>query len=394
MKKKLAFVIPSLDAGGGEKALVSLLNVIDFQRYDVDLVLFKNRGLFLNMLPKDVRVITPGGDYATFSLGLGKSLLRFLLQFKLSLFWHRLQFALTSKTNKHVARAEQHNWKHLSASMATIPGDYDAAIGFLEKSSVYFAVDKIKAKKKLGFIHTNYTDMGMDADFDRPYFQKLDAIVTVSDECENVLKKVFPEFADKISVLQNVVSPGMIRQLAENGSAPELVKTPAIVSVGRLHPLKGFDLAVEACAMLVSRGIPVQWFVIGDGGERIRLEKMIADRKLENHFYLIGLRENPYAYVRKAAIYVQPSRVEGKSIAIDEAKILAKPMVVTNYATVADQIRNGVNGLVSDISPEGIADGIQTLLNDTAMQRRFTENLSQESLGTEAEVEKFYRLIA
>lgn len=394
MKKKLAFVIPSLDAGGGEKALVSLLGVMDFQRYDVDLIVFKNRGLFLKMLPAQVRVLTPGGDYATFGLGLGKSLLRFLLRGKFSLVWHRLQFALTSKTNKHVARAEQHNWKHLSAAMATIPGDYDAAIGFLEKSSVYFAVDKIKAKNKLGFIHTNYTDMGMDADFDRPYFQKLDAIVTVSDECESVLKNVFPEYTDKISVVQNVVSPGMIRQLAENGSAPEIAKRPAIVSVGRLHPLKGFDLAVEACAMLVSKGIDLQWLVIGDGGERPALERMIADRKLENHFHLIGLRENPYAYVRKADIYVQPSRVEGKSIAIDEAKILAKPMVVTGYATVADQITNGVNGLVCAIDANGIANGIETLLNNAAMQQRFAENLAKESLGTEAEVEKFYALIA
>jgi glycosyltransferase involved in cell wall biosynthesis len=393
MKKKLAFVIPSLDAGGGEKSLVNLLTAIDHERYAIDLFLFHKRGIFLQSLPEHVRVLEPQGRFRLFGFGLAKSVIAALQRLDFGLLKHRLLFAIKNKRIKNASQAEQYSWPHLSAVMETPDGEYDAAIGFLEKSSVYFAIDKIKAKKKIAFIHTNYRQMGMDAEIDRPYFNKLDAIVTVSDECGSVLTDVFPEFADKITIMHNIVSPQLIKRLAETGNANEIDGSRAIVSVGRLHPLKGFDLAVGACAILVDKGFPVQWFVIGDGQQRNIIEKAIADSKLEKHFILLGLRENPYPYVRRADIYVQPSRLEGKSIAIDEAKILGKPIVVTNYATVSDQITDGHNGIVCDMTAEGIAEGIIRLFNDETLRKKLSANLAAENLSTTSEVEKLYEII-
>jgi glycosyltransferase involved in cell wall biosynthesis len=393
MKKKLAFVIPSLDAGGGEKSLVNLLNAIDAERYDIDLLLFHKRGIFLNSLPAHVTVLEPKERFKLFGLGLAQSIIAAATRLDFTLMKHRLLFAIKNKRIKNVAHAEQHSWQHSSAMMEPLEGEYDVAIGFLEKSSVYFAIDKITAKKKIGFIHTNYLQMGMDVEFDRPYFAKLDAIVTVSGECGNVLAQVFPEFADKITIVHNITSPELIRRLATTGNANEIKGGAVIVSVGRLHPLKGFDLAVAACAILVGKGIPVQWFVIGDGEQRNVVEKAIADNKLENHFFLLGLRENPYPYVNRADVYVQPSRLEGKSIAIDEAKILGKPIVVTNYTTVADQITHEYNGIVCDMNPQGIADGIIRLLDDVELRQKLSGNLAHENLGTISELEKFYEII-
>ncbi len=392
MKKKLAFVIPSLDAGGGEKSLVNLLNTLDSGRFDVDLILLHERGIFLNTLPDFVNVITPKGDFLIFRRSLVSSIKAAISKAKFGLAINRVLFALKNQFIKKSSRAEQFSWPNVSRAIPPFGKRYDAAIGFLEKSSIYFTVEKLEAKTKVGFIHNDYVEIGMDADFDRPYFKKLEKIVTVSNECENVLKMVFPEFKDKISVMHNIVSPAFIERLSKSGNADDMAEN-SILSIGRLHPQKGFDMAIEACEILVKKGVDLRWYVIGEGNERQKLEAEIASKKLAGRFILLGLRENPYPYLKKARVYAQTSRFEGKSIAIDEAKILAKPIVVTNFSTVFDQITHLKNGYVADMSARSIAIGLETVLSDQNLRAKFSKNLSREPLGTEAEIEKLYDLI-
>lgn len=392
MKKTLAFVIPSLDAGGGEKSLVNLLNTIDPALYDVDLIVLYKRGIFLGAVPQTVNVFSPQGDFSIFSLPFAASLKTALSRGKLKLFVNRVLFTLKYQFIKNRSDAEQSSWKNFASSVKPLEKHYDAAIGFLEKTSVYFTVDKIKADKKIGFIHTNYIDMGINPDFDRPYFDKLNYIVTVSDQCVSALQKTFPEFASKIRIMHNIVSPKLIKAMAEKPVA-DMANGQTIVSIGRLHRQKGFDLAVLACAILVNGGYDVKWYLIGEGNERAALERKIAETGMQNHFFLLGLRENPYAYIEKAAVFVHPSRLEGKSIAIDEAKILAKPIVVTNFTTVYDQIAHLETGIITEMTPESIAHGIIKLLADEALKQKLVANLKSENLGTESEIEKLYELI-
>ena len=153
-------------------------------------------------------------------------------------------------------------------------------------------------------------------------------------------------------------------------------------------------MAIEACRLLVDKGIEIAWYVIGEGEERQRLERMIADYGLQRHFILLGLKDNPYPYVKQADIYVQPSRFEGKSIAIDEAKILQKPIVVTSFSTAADQITHERNGLIVEMSAEAVADGIERFVKDDSLRSRCVAALRAEPLGTEHEIEKLYELLA
>lgn len=392
MKKTLAFVIPSLDAGGGEKSLVNLLNTIDTDRYDVDLIVLYKRGIFLGALPKTVNVFSPQGDFSIFSLPFASSLKTALFKGKLKLFINRLLFTFKYQFIKNRSDAEQSSWKNFASAVIPLEKKYDVAIGFLEKTSIYFTVDKIKADKKIGFIHTNYIDMGINPDFDRPYFGKLNHIVTVSDECVSALQKTFPEFASKVKIMHNIVSPKLIKSMAEK-PVNDMANGQTIVSIGRLHPQKGFDLAVAACAILVNSGHDIKWYLIGEGNERAALEKKITETGMQNHFFLIGLRENPYAYIEKATVFVHPSRLEGKSIAIDEAKILAKPIVVTNFTTVYDQIAHLETGIITEMTPDSIAHGIIKILTDESLKQKLIANLQSENLGTEGEIEKLYELV-
>ena len=391
MKKKLLFVIPNLGAGGAEKSLVNLLNTIDKERFDIDLFLFSQKGLFLGQVPDFVNILPKNKELEDFQKPLSASIKAFLLKGKLLSAFRRIQFFLVNKRIANKAVAEQQSWKYIDNSFEKLSTEYDAAIGFLEKSSIYFVVDKVKAKKKVGFIHNDYNALGLDRNFDKSYFKKLDKIASVSSKCADVLRDIFPEFALKVRNVPNVVSSNLISKLAT--SVELVLKKTALVSVGRLHPQKGFDLAVKCASVLKQKNIDFHWYILGEGSERPGLEKMIAERGLQNEITLVGLKENPYPYIKEAKIFVQPSRYEGKSIVIDEAKILRKPIIVTNYATAKDQIEDGVNGLICDMNPEALAESIQKYFEDSAFAEKIIANLSAENWDTEKEIDNFYKII-
>lgn len=391
MKKKLLFVIPSLGAGGAEKSLVNLLNVIDAEKYEVDLFLFSATGLFMQQLPDFVRIVSKPKILITFQKPLAKSILKFLLSGNAKLALKRIKFALAQRKYPNSSVAEQYSWKYLATAIKPLDGDYDAAIGFLEKSSVYFVGDKVRAKKKIGFIHNDYTKLALDPEFDDVYFQKLSCLATVSEECLEELVRVFPQYRTKIYLTFNIVSPNIVTYLSQMFD-PGLCSN-AVVSIGRLHPQKGFDMAIEATKILKKNDVNFHWYIIGEGPEKQVLESLIKQYDVQDQVTLLGLRENPYPYIRQATVFVQCSRYEGKSIAIDEAKILAKPILLTDFSTAKDQINNEVDGIIVEMNAEAIATGVQRFLEDEKFRHEVAAQLADGNFGTEDEIEKFYSLI-
>lgn len=389
--------MPSLAAGGGERSLVNLLAQIDYDAFEVDVFLLHPEGMFMDHLPPQVTILPLPELYQRFTLPLAPSVLALLAKGRLRLAFKRLQYAWINRTRRTVGEREQTGWKYMRESLTGLIRSYDAAIGFLEKTSVYLCVDIINASSKIGWIHNDYSKLETNAEFDRAYFEKLDHIVTVSDECAETLRTVFAEQEGKVNVIHNIVSPVVIRSLANQPQSDVYRRKPdeiVILTIGRLHPQKGLELAVEACRLLLNRGHSVQWIVIGEGDERANLTRLIQQYGLGANFKLLGLRSNPYPYIEQADIYAQTSRFEGKSIAIDEAKILNKPILVTNFSTARDQIRHEVDGLIVDMDPDSIAKGIARLIEDKELRNALSQALSVMNLGTEHEIEKLYRLLA
>lgn len=394
MKKKLLFVIPSLDAGGAEKSLINLLCQFDFKKYEVDLFLFKNSGLFLNSLPEEVKIIAHDKSFAIFNQGVFTSCMQYLLKANLRLFTARIEFFLANRFIANKAVSEQKSWKYICKSIGTLDAKYDCAISYLEKSSLYFVVDKVNSLNKIGWIHTNYSTSGMNPEFDASYFNKLNQIVTISEACIASLVHFFPKMEHKISLIENIVSPKMIQDLVQLENDYKFdIQDVNILTVARLSTEKGIDLAVETCTILVKNNSTIKWFVIGDGPERENLEQKIRENKLEYNFFLLGLKENPYGYLNQCTIYVQPSRYEGKSIAVDEAKILKKPILVTNFSTAKDQICSGENGIITEMNSNALANSILHLIQNRDLMEKFSLNLGCEKLGTEDQIHKLYDLI-
>ena len=393
MKKNLLFIIPSLHSGGAEKSLVTLLSLIDRGRYNVDLLLFRNEGLFAGQIPDGVNVIEAGEDYRYFDGPLTDAMKHFLLRGAFPKAIKRLLYS-AALYSRDTDRKNRLMWRYLSGNLPRLPRVYDASIGFLEGTAIYYCIDKTNAAKHIGWLHTDYDRISEQKGMDEPYFRQLDYLVGVSSKCCEKAEVAFPFLRGKTVVIENIISRAMIESMACGENVYETADGETVVlTIGRLSPPKGIDLAVLACAELKKRGRRVKWYHIGKGELFEEIKALVVLNGVEDSFVFLGERSNPYPYIRQCDIYVQPSRFEGKSIAVDEVKCLAKPLVVTNFSTVVDQITDGVNGLVSEMTPESIADKVCMLLDDPALAKRLSDNLKRENVGNESEIEKLYRLI-
>ena len=385
--KKVLFVIHSLGFGGAEKSLVNLLNELPEDKYRVDLLIFQQREGFASQVPGWVNVLETPGEIHRLYGRLGS-------RWKYPLV--RLAGTAVSRLVRKGKKAQKaFRWKWFyRPKIKNLPGHYDVAVAYVGAEIMYYIRDCVSADKKLVWIHNDYRAAAYSKKDDAPYFEDMDEIVSVSQQCVDVLKEEFPEHAVRMHYIENITSSAVIRSMAEVYAPAEYGKDRInILSVGRLWPQKGFDMAVEAAAILKQRGLNFCWYIIGIGSLEGDLRRQISALSLDKEFVLLGARSNPYPYIKACDLLVQPSRYEGKSVVLDEAKILCRPIVATAYPTVADQIADGKEGLVCAMSPEGIADGIMKMLADDALRGRISDYLACHEYGNQSEVEKYMRLI-
>ena len=390
--KKLLFVMPSLYGGGAEKSLVNLLNLLDYSKYEIDLLLFKHEGLFLGQVPKEVNVLqTPTSLKYSFAT-LDKEALNNIEAIKAGVIRY-IGTVICKLFYKE--REKQARWEcFYTYSINRLKGQYDVALAYLQGEASYYVIDKVIASKKYIWIHNDYDKMEGSDSFNKKYFKKANGVISVSDRCVEILKRTFPDLKNKFYMLPNLTSATFIRKLATESFPKEYVEgVPVLLSIGRLTRQKGFDFAIEAAAILKEKKILFKWFIIGTGELEKQLKAKINEKEVADYIILLGARENPYPYIKNCDILVQTSRWEGKSVVLDEAKILCKPIVVTNYPTVYDQIDDGKEGMIVSMNTEDIADGIQKMLEKEELRNGFSKYLEVHEYGNQDEIQKYIDLI-
>ena len=391
MKRRLLFVIDSLGVGGAEKSLVTLLNLLDYSLYEVDLQLFAYGGTFEQFLPKDVKLL-PALDYTSF---LGLPLWKQILY--PGMFCVRLLYSIKIRKPEllHADKACLY-WKTIGSCIKQVGKSYDVAIAYAQGVPTFYIIDKIKAKKKLAWVNVDYKLQGETREYQRAFYKLVDTIVPVSDSAYNVFATlVYPEFREKMKIMWDINDGRMIQCMSELPSDKPIEKdAPVIMTVGRLNkPQKGYDLALEAAKILRDRGVKFRWYAIGDGPYRGEMERYVADNQLQDYFILLGFTANPYTYMRQCDIYVQTSRHEGFGLTIAEARILNRPVVCTNFEACTMQMIDGKNGLITSFDPNEIADAIERLMNDKQLYKDIQNYLKTEKKGNVEEIGKFYQLI-
>lgn len=391
--KKILFVIPSLRIGGAEKSLVNLLNLIDLKEYDVNLLMFKPEGVFLQQVPSGIHILETDP-----SLFYAYKCDKNVFSCKSSIRSETLRIFSTIVCRiLYGNHATQKRWiKFYNPILPKLEGEYDVAIGYLEGEASYYVIDKVSAKRKILWVHSNFDNIKIneEASVYKEYFCKADKVISVSDKCVQVLQDNYPDMKDKFIFLPNLTSSVVLKNTAKAAIDEKFSKEKFnIVSVGRLTEAKGFDMAIDALKILKECKVSVHWWIVGDGELRERLEKQVRDNGVEQYITFLGFKSNPYPYMNNADLIVQTSRWEGKSIVLDEAKILGKPIVVTNYATVNDQILDRKEGIVVDMTPEGIANGIAELLDNKQLRNSIENYLSLHEYGNQREIEMYYKYI-
>ncbi|HBE81132.1 MAG TPA: glycosyltransferase [Firmicutes bacterium] len=393
--KKLLFVISDLKIGGGERSLVNLLNLFDFGKYQVDLLLFKREGILIKQIPKEVNIIqTPRTLWYAFNRADINSFKHFDTVFAVivRLFGTGVTRAIF---RNNINQSKQYRWhwfyKYVIKKMES---SYEAVVAYMNNESMYYIAEKITCKNKIAWIHSDYNSLKYDRWVDKQYFGNFKYIVSISDECVNVLKENFPEFINKFICIPNLTASSVIKRMALEYEPLEYDKSKCIIlSVGRLAPEKGYDLGIAAAKILLEKGYQFKWYIVGAGQLEKELNTLVHRNKLGDVVQFLGAKINPYPYIQHCDIFLQPSRCEGKSVVIDEAKILAKPIVVTRYRTIVDQIIDGEEGIIAELTIESIADCLGMMMNNTILRANLSGTLAQREYGNSENIKMHYSLM-
>ena len=393
--KKVLVASFDMEVRGVERSLISMLHNFDY-KYDVDLMLYSHTGDFMDLLPKSPNLLPEDKIYKTFRMPIAQIAKQGNIPMAISRVYSILESKLISKIkglDESVYAQMQYMWKNSLCFLPKYKKKYDVAISYLWPH--YFVAQKVDAKVKIAWIHTDYSKLETDIEVDLKMWDKFDHIVAVSEECKNAFLKKYGKLKDKVIVIENITSPKFIETMAK-----EKVENPMnddncfkIVSVARLSYAKGIDNAVRALKLLVDKGYDnIKWYIVGYGGDEEIIKNLIKENKLEDKFILLGKQINPYPYMKSADLYVQPSRYEGKAVTVCEAQILSKPVLITNYTTAKSQIKDGFDGCITELSVEGIANGIEMLYKNEDLRNKLSNNCKNTNYSNKDELQKLYDL--
>ncbi|MBM7651852.1 glycosyltransferase [Neobacillus cucumis] len=395
MKKNLLFVIDSLDCAGAEKSLVTLLSLLDYSNYSVDLMLFRHGGTLEELVPKEVNILKPL-KYTDFALLSFKEATKYsLMNFDFKMYTSRIKYSLGIRKKKysHAQKARIY-WQCVSKAIENNPKKYDIAISYAQGIPTFYVADKVQAKKKIAWVNVSYRLDEMEKEFQRRYYDVYNHIVAVSDSAMEILLETFPYYAEKVSVIYDINNPNFITKMADKGhDYNDDFEGLKILTIGRLAHLKGYDVALEACEKLKERGIKFRWYALGTGPLENDIKESIIKNGLTEHFELLGVRPNPYPFIKNADLYVQTSKSEGFGLAIAEARMLNIPVVTTRFDAVYNQMIDGKNGLVVDMNAEAVYQGILKIINNNELRQSIIRYLQTEKKGNIEEIDKIYKLI-
>lgn len=398
-KKKILITTFDMAIGGVERSLIGLLNTIDYSKYDVDLMLFKHEGEFLFLLPKLPNLLKEVKQYTTFR----KSIKQILQEGHITIGVARAVGRILGDVHGRYVKSEevgyfviQYGWRITLPFIPKLEEEYDVAISFLWPH--YFVGDKVRAKRKIGWIHTDYSNINLNANMEYKMWSKMDNIVAVSEGCRDSFLSILPNVNKDVEIIENILSPEFVREQADREDVmKELQMKPGkikLVTVGRLSYAKGIDVAMHALRKLLDEGYDMEWYVVGYGALEAELRKLLAELNLEKYFFLLGKKTNPYPYIKACDIYVQPSRYEGKAVTVREAQIIGKPVLITNFSTAKSQVQDGSDGLITEMGINGIVNGIKRLIEDKELREALVENTLKGEYGNRNEINKLYALFS
>ena len=396
MKKKVFIFSHAMEIGGAERALLGLLTSFDYSKYEVDLFLLQHSGELMPLIPSEVNLLPEIKEYS----GIMKPMITALKQGNIKVVLGRLNGKIhAQKYNKknglaHSDVGVEYSHKYTVKCLPNITDkEYDVAISFLTPH--YIVRDKVKADKKIAWIHTDYSTTNNDVESELKMWSIYDNIISISDDVTKAFLTKFPSLENKIVYIENILSKGFIDGQADlvDVSNEMDISTVKLLTIGRFSPPKKLDEVPQIASIIKSKGIDFKWYIIGYGSEEDLIRSKISEFGMEDTVIILGKKDNPYPYIKACDIYLQPSRYEGKAVTVHEALILNKPVIITDYPTAHSQLMDGFDGVIVPMDIEGSANEIARVIKDKELQQRLICNMQSTNYSNESEIEKLYKLI-
>ncbi len=333
MKKKILFLISTLNGGGAEKVLVDILHNLDRQKYDITVCTLFDEGVYIRQLPEDV-------TYRSLNLS------RFY-----AVFWRVLKFLPRKWSYKLWIREK-----------------YDVEIAFLEGLSTLLLCGS-DCPRKIAWVHTDLVENDYISRYHRSEkhlaetYRQYHKVVFVSSRAQSQFEQRFGTMGTE-TVIYNLIDKNAVCRRSEEFVPSENPSVPVICTVGRLIPVKGFLRLLSAHKRLVEEGVAHKLWFLGTGEEEEKMKDFVRENGLESSVTFWGFQSNPYPFMARTDIYVCSSFAEGYPLSVAEALVLKKPIVATDCTGPTEILQNGQFGLLTENSEEGIYQGLRLLLTD------------------------------
>ncbi|MBJ8187302.1 glycosyltransferase [Bacillus cereus] len=390
--KRVLFMISSMNIGGVEKSLLSLLSVIPKDKYDVTVLMLEKKGGFLKQLPSWIKI-----EEAVWFKDIKPKIMQSPKKTIKEYYENKRYIKALNFFFSYVVSEKLKDryvfYKEIFKDIPHSKNKYDIAVAYQGPTDIidYYVVNRVTSKKKISWVHFDVFKHQINTKLYEKLYGELDNICVVSKEAQKHLIEKFPRVKSKTNVFLNIVLPDLINEMAkEKVEFDNGYKGMKIVTVGRLSKEKGQDLAIKVLSMLRKAGYEVRWYCIGEGENREYYGTLIRKYDLKKDFVLLGSTQNPYPYVYQSDIYVQTSRHEGYCLTLAEAKCLKKPIVTTNFTGAYEQIKDGHNGFIVEWNEEDLYNKIKYLLDQKILRKKITTNLLTEELNNIANIDRVF----
>lgn len=397
-KKKILIAIDSFAVGGAERSLISLLWELDYMRYDVELQLFGYGGEYERYIPEMVKVLPPL-PYTEYCMKFRRLPIKHIFNRKFRSFLiSRIRYSVKIRKEKGDEGKYAVQFWHCTSKhfVGCREKKYDIAVAYGQGTPTFYISECVVSDKKFAWINARYHLEGSYKEFAKKCYDQFDKIVCVSEINRQQEIEAFSFEKSRVWTIHDIINPEFIKAQAQEVSDADCEmcdgKGWKILTVARLAEVKGIDIAVKAAYILKKRNICFCWYVIGAGEMERRLRKLVNTMGLNDYFILLGKKVNPYPYFKRCDIYVHSSRSEGFGLALAEARVLGKPVVTTAFDSAKVQITNEKNGILTDIKPESLAEGIIKMCMNDELRNAVIKNQKNEKIKSLDEIRKIESL--